>query len=86
METIMIIEDDRRIREELSLLLSAGYTALAVTEFTEEPIKLLKENHPDLDPYGYQYSRRQWSKSVRPDQKNIPGSGDFCNREDRGNG
>lgn len=49
METIMIIEDDRRIREELSLLLiSAGYTALAVTEFTEEPIKLLKENHPDL--------------------------------------
>lgn len=32
METIMIIEDDRRIREELSLLLiSAGYTALAVT-------------------------------------------------------
>lgn len=49
METIMIIEDDRRIREELSLLLiSAGYIALAVTEFTEEPIKLLKENHPDL--------------------------------------
>lgn len=30
------------------LLISAGYTALAVTEFTEEPIKLLKENHPDL--------------------------------------
>ena len=86
METIMIIEDDRRIREELSLLLiSAGYTALAVTEFTEEPIKLLKENHPDLILMDINIPGGSGVSLCARSEK-YPGSGDFCNREDRGNG
>ena len=79
METIMIIEDDRRIREELSLLLNKRRIHSSGSDRIYRGTHKASERKPSgSDPYGYQYSRRQWSKSVRPDQKNIPGSGDFC--------
>lgn len=50
MQKIMIIEDDRMIREELSLLLeSEGYRIAAVTDFTDiDMIKQIQACAPDL--------------------------------------
>lgn len=48
MQKIMIVEDDRAIREELELLLgNEGYCPVAVTDFTEIPRKAA-EACPDL--------------------------------------
>ena len=71
MKKIVIVEDEKVIREELyALLENAGYGPVAVTDFVHTVPEILNSG-------GHQYSKDEWRTGAAGNPPEVGNSGDY---------